>query len=60
MPSIFQCVRGRGRQNTTYLRYVQQLLGDNDDLNKESQVTELAQDRVEWRKLVVDCSTADQ
>ncbi len=43
--------RRRGRQNTTYLRYVQQLLGDNEGLIKESQVTEIAQDHVGWRKL---------
>ncbi len=49
-----------GRQNTTYLRHVQQLLGDNEGLIKESQVTEFAQDRVEWRKLVVACSAAEQ
>ena len=51
--------RKPGRPRTLYLAYIQQLLGDNESMLQEHQIAKLAQDRCEWRKLVVACSAAE-
>ena len=52
--------RKPGRQRTLFLRYIQHLLGDTDNMIGPSKLSELAQDRCGWRKLVVACSAADR
>ena len=52
--------RKPGRQRTLFLRYIQHLLGDTDNMIGPGKLSELAQDRCGWRKLVVACSAADQ
>ena len=52
--------RKPGRQRTLFLRYIQHLLGDTDNMNGPSKLSELAPDRCGWRKLVVACSAADR
>ena len=49
-----------GRQRTLFPRYVQQLLGDSEDMLNQRQLTSMAQDRCSWRKLVVACSAAER
>ena len=51
--------RKPGRQRTLYLKYIQCLLGDTNNIPEK--LSELAQDRCGWRKLVtvVVCSAAD-
>ena len=39
--------------------YIRCLLGDPDNLLNDNQLLEMAQDRHQWRKLVVDCSAAE-
>ena len=51
--------RKPGRQRTLFLRYIQHLLGDTDNMIGPGKLSELAQDRRGWRKLVVACSAAD-
>ena len=51
--------RKPGRPCTSYLAYIQQLLGDNESLMQEEQIAAIANDRSVWRKLVVACSAAD-
>ena len=46
------------RQRTLFLRYIQHLLGDTDNMIGQGKLSELAQDRCGWRKLVVACSAA--
>ena len=48
-----------GRQRTSFLTYVQRLLGDCDGMLQPDQIATLAQDRSKWRKLVVTCSAAE-
>ena len=48
--------RRPGRPRTSYLNYVQRLLGDNEGAMQEQQI---AHDRRAWRNLVVTCSAAD-
>ena len=48
------------RQRTLFLRYIQHLLGDTDNMIGLGKLSELAQDHCGWRKLVVACSAADQ
>ena len=52
--------RKPGRQRTLFLRYIQHLLGDTDNMIGPGKQSELAQDRCGWRKLVVACSAADR
>ena len=51
--------RRPGRPRTSYLNYVQRLLGDNEGAMQEQQIAAFADDRRAWRNLVVACSTAD-
>ena len=51
--------RRPGRPHTSYLTYVQRLLGDNEGAMQEQQIAALAGDRRAWRNLVVTCSTAN-
>ena len=48
--------RRRGRQRTLFPRYIQHLFGDTNDMLSQGQLTSMAQDRCNWRKLVVACS----
>ena len=51
--------RRPGRQRTSYLSYLQKLLGDaENDLNQDA-IASLAADRCAWRKFVVACSAAE-
>ena len=52
--------RKPGRQRTLFLRYIQHLLGDTDNMIGPGKLSELAQDRCGWRKRVVACSAADR
>ena len=52
--------RRPGRPRTSYLNYVQRLLGDNEGAMQEQQVAAFADDRRAWRNLVVVCSAADE
>ena len=51
--------RRPGRPRTSYLTYVQRLLGDNEGAMQGQQIAALADDRRAWRNLVVACSAAD-
>ena len=51
--------RRPGRPRTSYLNYVQRLLGDNEGAMQEQQIAAFADDRRVWRNLVVACSAAD-
>ena len=51
--------RRPGRPRTSYLNYVQRLLGDNEGAMQEQQIAAFADDRPAWRNLVVACSAAD-
>ena len=51
--------RRPGRPRTSYLNYVQRLLGDNEGAMQEQQIAAFADDRCAWRNLVVACSAAD-
>ena len=51
--------RRPGRPRTSYLNYVQRLLGDNEGAMQEQQIAVFADDRHAWRNLVVACSAAD-
>ena len=48
-----------GRQQTLFTNYIHCLLGDPDNLLNNNQLLEMAQDRHQWRKIVVDCSAAE-
>ena len=51
--------RRPGRPRTSYLNYVQRLLGDNEGAMQEQQIAAFADDRRAWRNPVVACSAAD-
>ena len=51
--------RRPGRPRTSYLNYVQRLLGDNEGAMQKQQIAAFADDRHAWRNLVVACSAAD-
>ena len=51
--------RRHGRPRTSYLNYVQRLLGDNEGAMQEQQIAAFADDRCALRNLVVACSAAD-
>ena len=48
--------RRPGRPRTSYLNYVQRLLGDNEGAMQEQQIAAFADDHRAWRNLVVACS----
>ena len=50
---------GKRRPRTSYLTFVQRLLGDNEGAVQEQQIAALADDRRAWRNLVVAFSAAD-
>ena len=52
--------RKRGRQRTLFSQYIHHLLGDTDGMMRNSQLLEMAQNRCDWRKLVVDCCAAER
>ncbi len=49
-----------GWQSTSFLTYIQRLLGDSECMFQPDQITSLAQARKGWKKLVVACSAADR
>ena len=51
--------RRPGRPRTSYLNYVQRLLGDNEGAMQEQQIATFADDCHAWRNIVVACSAAD-
>ena len=51
--------RRPGRQKTSYMSYVQKLLGDTENDLHEEAIASLASDRFTWRKFVVACSAAE-
>ena len=51
--------RRPGRPHTSYLTYVQRLLGDNEGAMEKQQIAILADDRHAWRNLVIACSATD-
>ena len=51
--------RRPGRPCTSYLTYIQRLLGDNEGMIEDRQIVTLAQDRRAWKKLVVACAAAE-
>ena len=51
--------RRSGRPRTSYLAYIQRLLGhDENEMPAEETVT-LTKDRCAWRNLVIACSAAE-
>ncbi|XP_019644939.1 PREDICTED: uncharacterized protein LOC109485715 [Branchiostoma belcheri] len=52
--------RRRGRQPTSYFKYVQRLLGDEHNQLTEKQIANLASDKGQWRDLAVACAAADR
>ena len=51
--------RRPGRQRTSYLSYVQKLLGDFDNFLLPDAIATLASDRSTWRNFVVACFAAE-
>ena len=51
--------RRPGRQRTSYLSYIQRLLGDAEGMLQSDKIVTLAMDRGVWRSLVVACSAAE-
>jgi exonuclease III len=51
--------RRPGRPRTTYLTYIQRVLGYDEGLLQAEQIATLAKDRYAWRNLVVACSAAE-
>ena len=51
--------RRPGRQRTSYISYVQKLLGDAENYLTQNAIASLATDRCAWRKFVVACSAAE-
>ncbi len=47
-----------GRPHTLFLKCVQHLLGDSDEILQSNNISSLAQDRSGWRNVVVACSAA--
>ena len=50
--------RRPGRPRTSYLAYIQRLLGYEEGVIQADQIATLAKDRSAWRSLVVACSAA--
>lgn len=51
--------RRPGRQKTSYLVYIQKLLGDTDDMFQPDAIASLASNRSTWRTFVIACSAAE-
>ena len=51
--------RRPGRQRTSYLSYIQRLLGDTENMFQADAIGTLAQNRIEWRKFVTACSAVE-
>ena len=49
-----------GRQRTSYLSYIQKLLGDADGMLQPNAIQNLAQNRSVWRKFVIACCAAER
>ena len=47
------------RQGALFLTYIQHLLGDTDNLIGQYNLSELAQDRCGWKKIIVTCSAVE-
>ena len=52
--------RKPGRQRTLFLTYIQHLLAATDNMIGPNKLSELAQDRYGWTKIVVACFAADR
>ena len=52
--------RRPGRQRMSFLKYIQQRLGDYDDILKPEQMAKMAMDRLNWKKIVVACAAAER
>ena len=52
--------RKPGRQRTSYLSYIQNLLGDSNNMLQPKGITNLAQNRSDWRKLAIACCADDR
>ena len=60
--ALFVPTHGRrrpGRQRTSYISYIQKLLGDTENDLHADAIALLASDRCSWRKFVVACSAAE-
>ena len=51
--------RRPGRPRTTYLSYINHVLGYDEHEMSADQIATIAQDRSAWRNLVVACSAAE-
>ena len=63
MYALYTPTHGRrraGRQKTSYLSYVQKLLGDTDDMMQPQHIKNLALNRNQWRKYVIACCAAER
>ena len=63
MYALYTPTHGRrraGRQKTSYLSYVQKLLGDTDDMMQPQHIKNLDLNRNEWRKYVIACCAAER
>ena len=47
-----------GRQSISYAKYVANLINKNTTLSVE-EIKRAAQNRIEWKKLVITCTTDD-
>ena len=54
-PEINQGVVKRGRKNTTFFKYISELLFQTNDEVAKAEVEKLANDRTLWKKHVADC-----
>ena len=52
--------RKPGRQRTSYLSYIQKLLGDTNSMLHPKAIADLAQNRSDWRKFAIACCAADR
>ena len=48
------------KQGTLFLTYIQHQWGDTDNMIGQYKLSELAQDRCGWKKIVVTCSAVDR
>ena len=51
--------RRHGRPRTSYLAYIQRVLGYNENEMTAEEIATLARDRCAWRQLVIACSAAE-
>ena len=52
--------RKPGRQRTSYLSYIQKLLGDTNSMLHPKAIADLAQNRSDWRKFAIACCAVDR